>query len=114
MELGHFENWSMNTISKKLLNLHNVGKYSQFTIGFSIVKYPDFYVFRRFSSFFLIGHTKMDRSRPLLRVVGAVATLCHSHIPTKRPETACVDRTASQRCVNGVPLKLHGYGWIYR
>ena len=52
MELGHFENWSMNTISKKLLNLHNVGKYSQFTIGFSIVKYPDFNGFRRFSSFF--------------------------------------------------------------
>ena len=49
MELGHFENWSMNTISKKLLNLHNVGKYSQFTIGFSIVKYPDFNGFRRFS-----------------------------------------------------------------
>ena len=48
-ELGHFENRSMK---KKLLNLQNVCKYKQFTIGFSIVKYPDFNGFRRFSSFF--------------------------------------------------------------
>ena len=62
---------------------------------------------------FLIGRTKIDRSRPLLRVVGAVATLCHAHIPTKRPETACLDPAASQRCVNGCHLKLCRYGWIY-
>ena len=47
--LGHFENrW----ILKKLLNLQNLWKHKQFTIGFPIVKYPDFYEFRRFSSFF--------------------------------------------------------------
>mgnify|MGYP001376308020 CR=1 FL=1 len=41
MDLGHFENRSM----KKLLNLQNLWKHKQFTIGFSIVKYPDFYEF---------------------------------------------------------------------
>ena len=58
--------------------------------------------------------TKMDRSGPLGRVVGAVATLCHAHIPTKRPETTRLGPTASQTCVNGFHLKLYRYGWIYR
>ena len=54
-ELGHFEHrsvQSVHTLKKKLLNLQNVDKYTQFTIGFSIVKYPYFNGFRRFSSFF--------------------------------------------------------------
>ena len=46
-ELGHFENRSI----KKLLNLQNLWKHKQFTIGFPIVKYPDFYGFLRFRSF---------------------------------------------------------------
>ena len=46
-ELDHFENRSI----KKLLNLQNIWKHKQFTIGFSIIKNPDFYGFLRFSIF---------------------------------------------------------------
>ena len=54
MDLGHFENRSMkkNTKSSKSMETQTI------YMGFPIVKYPDFYEFRRFSSFLIDRFSK--------------------------------------------------------